>query len=171
VNIRNSRAADLPDLESLYERAFPDEDLLPLVRELLQNPDIAISLVSEIGSRVVGHIMFTKCGIDGAKTEVSLLAPLAVMPDWQGKGIGSDLVRFGLRRLEREDLQLVCVLGDPAFYGRLGFETERSIKPPYPLPEEWTDAWQSIRAGDETRQDTGILSVPEAWRKPELWAP
>ena len=171
MNLRTSKAADLPDLESLYPRAFPDEELLPLVRELLQAPDIATSLASEIDSRVVGHIVFTTCGIEGQEVQASLLGPLAVAPEWQGKGIGSHLVRHGLQRLESEEVHIVCVLGDPAFYGRLGFKPERSISPPYALPEEWTDAWQSIRAADEAGEFPRTLSVPEPWRKPALWGP
>ena len=121
LNRRNSGPSDWPDIESVYAGAFPDEDLLPVVRELLEVPEIATSLVAEIDARVVGHVMFSRCAIEGTEIEVSLLAPLAVAPEWHGQGIGSDLVRYGLQRLADEGVHLVCVLGDPAFYGRLGF--------------------------------------------------
>ena len=168
---RNSGPSDWPDIESVYAGAFPDEDLLPVVRELLEVPEIATSLVAEIESRAVGHVMFSTCAIEGTEIEVSLLAPLAVAPEWHGQGIGSDLVRYGLRRLSDEGVHLVCVLGDPAFYGRLGFEPERSIRPPYPLPDEWADAWQSVGNIDPSTPQTGTIRVPAPWQKPEYWAP
>ncbi|MHA1189117.1 MAG: GNAT family N-acetyltransferase, partial [Alphaproteobacteria bacterium] len=65
----------------------------------------------------------------------------------------------------------VYVLGDPAYYRRLGFESEDSVKPPYPLPEEWRGAWQSLGLGAGKPPLRGKLSVPQPWRQRALWAP
>jgi putative acetyltransferase len=169
--MRDSVADDLAALESLYPKAFPDEDLLPLIRDLLQDPAITMSIVATIDSRIVGHAIFTSCGIEGHAIDASLLGPLAVTPARHGQGIGSALVRAGLRRLTDSGTQVVCVLGDPAFYGRLGFQPDLSIKPPYPLPEAWIGAWQSLHLGDVPSPCAGKLIVPEQWLKPALWAP
>jgi putative acetyltransferase len=100
--IRRSRAEDLPAIEKLYPAAFPEEDLLPLVRQLLTEDAGILSLVAEAGGLTVGHILFTLCGISGSEARAALLAPLAVAPEWQRKGIGSALIRDGLTRLERD---------------------------------------------------------------------
>jgi putative acetyltransferase len=171
LEMRDSVPCDLCAIESLYPEAFPDEDLLPLVRDLLQDTTVTTSIVGEIDSRIVGHVIFTKCGVAGKRTSAALLGPLAVAPAWQGQGIGSAIVRAGLRQLEDRDVRLVCVLGDPAFYSRLGFLPESSIRPPFRLPAEWDGAWQSQEIGDMAPPCSGTLSVPKQWLQPALWAP
>ena len=100
-----------------------------------------------------------------------MLAPLAVDPSWQRQGIGSAVVRTGLRRLEEAGVTAVCVLGDPGYYGRLGFVPETSIEPPYALPPEWDGAWQSQQLVETMTPCEGKLSVPTQWLQPALWAP
>ena len=171
LEIRDSVSADFGAIELLYSDAFPDEDLLPLVRVLLPDTTVATSIVGEIDSRIVGHVIFTKCGLTGERANAALLGPLAVTPARQGQGIGSALVRAGLRQLKDRDVRFVCVLGDPAFYGRLGFLPESSIRPPFRLPAEWEGAWQSQKTGDMATPCSGTLSVPKPWLQPALWAP
>jgi putative acetyltransferase len=171
LEIRESRRGDLAAIESIYPEAFPDEDLLPVVRDLLNDAVVAISLVGTIETRIVGHAIFTKCGVVGNNVNAALLGPLAVAPAWQRQGIGSAIVRAGLRRLEDADVGHIYVLGDPAYYGRLGFLPESLVEPPYPLPAEWDGAWQSQNSGKTTTPCTGKLSVPAQWLKPALWAP
>jgi putative acetyltransferase len=170
LDIRDSLPADNPSVEALYPRAFPDEDLLPLLRDLLEHRDITISLVATVDARIVGNIIFTRCEIDSGTQDVALLAPLAVAPEWQRQGIGSALVRAGLRRLRDEGFGVVYVLGDPAYYGRLGFAAERSVRTPYPLPEDWTDAWQSQCLAAAVAPPAGNLSLPDFWLDPALWS-
>ena len=100
LEIRESRRDDSAAIESLYPEAFPEEDLLPLVRSLLNDAVVAISLVGTIDTRIVGTAIFTKCGVLGYSADAALLGPLAVAPAWQRQGIGSAIVRAGLRRLE-----------------------------------------------------------------------
>ena len=171
LEIRETTQADGPAIESLYPEAFPDEDLVPLVRDLSQDPAITISLVGEIDSRIVGHAIFTFCGVVGSDIRAALLGPLAVAPAWQGRGIGSTIVRTGLQRLEDAGISQVFVLGDPAYYGRFGFLPESRVSPPYPLPAEWDGAWQSKLLRRTTTPSRGELDLPRAWRQPALWAP
>jgi len=168
--IRESVQADAAAIESLYPKAFPDEDLFPLVRDLLQDAAITISLVGAMNLQIVGHAIFTRCGVVGSSVKAALLGPLAVAPAWQRQGIGSAIVRAGLQRLADEDVDLICVLGDPAYYGRLGFERETLVEPPYPLPAEWSGAWQSQYLHDTRVLCTRKLTVPPQWLQPSLWA-
>ncbi|MCP5090609.1 MAG: N-acetyltransferase [Gammaproteobacteria bacterium] len=162
-------SADFGAIELLYPDAFPDEDLLPLVRDLMPDTAVATSIVGEIDSRIVAHVIFTKCGVTGERLNAALLGPLVVTVARQGQGIGSALVRAGLRQMKDKDVRLVCVLGDPAFYGRLGFLPETSIKPPYRLPAKYDGAWQSQSLCDTETAYSGELSVPIQWRQPSLW--
>jgi len=171
LEIRESVQADASAIESLYPQAFPDEDLMPLVRDLLQHSAIAVSLVGTIDSRIAGHAIVTMCGVVGSSVKAALLGPLAVAPAWQRQGIGSAIVRAGLQRLKDADVDLVCVLGDPAYYGRLGFAPETLIEPPFPLPAEWQGAWQSQYLGEKSVSCSGRLVVPRQWQDPALWAP
>ena len=169
LEIRDSVSADFVAIELLYPDAFPDEDLLSLVRGLLPDTTVATSIVGVIDSRIVGHVIFTKCGVTGERLNAALLGPLVVTAKRQGQGIGSALVRAGLRQLKDKDVRFVCVLGDPAFYGRLGFLPETSIRPPYRLPAKYDGAWQSQSLRDTEAAYSGKLSVPIQWRQPSLW--
>ena len=171
LEIRESRRDDSAAIELLYPKAFPDEDLLPLVRDLLNDVVVAISLVGTIETRIVGHAIFTKCGVVGKSVNAALLGPLAVAPMWQRQGIGSAIVRAGLQRLEDADVNRVYVLGDPGYYGRLGFLPESLVEPPFSLPAEYDGAWQSQNLGETTTPCAGKLSVPPQWLQPTLWAP
>lgn len=170
-DIREGVSSDFRQIELLYGDAFPNEELRPLVRALLQDTPNVLSIVAIIGSALVGHVIFTPCSVTAGSDAVALLGPLAVSTARQKRGIGGALVRAGLDRLRSADFEQVFVLGDPAYYGRFGFEGERSVVPPFPLPEEWRGAWQSITLRSTGPRLGGTLSVPQAWNEPSLWAP
>ncbi|MES0879306.1 GNAT family N-acetyltransferase [Roseibium sp. SCP14] len=163
--------SDLPVLEPLYRVAFPDEDLIPLVRCLVESEDGTFSQVAIVNGDIVGHIVFTMCTVDGHSLLVSLLGPLCVLPDHQKQGIGSSLVRSGFEHCKELGARRVLVLGDPSYYGRIGFRPETGITAPYPLPEEWKDAWQSLQLNEHSAQLNGRLVVPAPWQDPALWGP
>lgn len=172
LEIRESVRDDIAALEQLYPDAFPDEDLLPLVRELLREThQIVLSLVGTAEKSLVGHVIFTTCSIVGAPDKVAMLGPLAVASARQRRGIGSALVGEGIRHLRNQGTKWVYVLGDPAYYGRFGFVADDSVAPPYPLPKEWRGAWQSLCLGGDNPPLSGKLSVPKPWRQEALWAP
>ena len=168
-DIRQSRPQDRAAIETLYPAAFPEENLLPLVGELLA-ADV-LSLVAMSGSALSGHAMFSRCGLEGQTVNLALLGPLAVAPDRQRQGIGGALVRAGLQQLQASGAALVLVLGDPVYYSRFGFAREDGVAAPYPLPKEWHGAWQSLRLKDGDAPLKGVLTVPPPWRNPALWGP
>ena len=172
LEVRESRPDDLPAVEALYPDAFPDEDLLPLVKDLLRETPPVLSLVATIDRRLVGHVVFTPCHVRGAPgTKHALLAPLAVATARQRQGVGRALVSAGLQALEKSGVGQVFVLSDPAYYARLGFTAEADVTPPYPLPDAYAGAWQSIALGDRTPRSHGTLVVSPTWQQPALWGP
>ena len=169
MQIRQSTSGDVAAILALYPQAFPEEDLVPVVTALLEDPPIRISLVATIDGQIVGNVIFTNCSLPGSEAAVSLLAPLAVAPECQRQGIGTKLVHEGLKQLTDAGFDLVFVLGDPAYYSRLGFTMESHVEMPYPLPPQWAEAWQSRYLSDAATQ-TGKLMVPPQWRHQELWS-
>ncbi len=160
---------DLNSLATIYRDAFPEEDLFPLVKELLQDASGVLSLVTTVGAAVAGNVIFTPCRVAGHTEKVALLGPLVVAPNRQRRGIGTTLVRAGLERLEQAGVSRVFVLGDPGYYGRIGFSSETGVTPPYQLPGEWRTAWQSIYLRETDLE--GVLEVPAPWRRSDLWSP
>ena len=171
LQIRESREDDVRELEFLYPEAFPEEDLLPLVRALLSDTAAVTSLVAALDGRIVGHVVFSTCSVTDSNVKATLLGPLGVTPSRQKQGIGSALARAGLQRVLDAGVGMVFVLGDPAYYGRFGFLPELDVAPPYTLPEEWGGAWQSLRLGDDRTPCAGKLLVSEQWLNPALWLP
>jgi putative acetyltransferase len=167
--VRESRQSDMDMILQVYCDAFPVEDLRPLVRELLSGKFGVLSLVAVRKVEIVGHIAFTPCRIDVQRPEIALLGPLAVASAMQRKGIGSALIREGLRQLERSGFSRVQVLGDPAYYGRFGFLPDYAVSAPYELPAEWHEAWRFLSIGEENSRVSGKLDVPPPWRKANLW--
>lgn len=171
VEIRESRPEDSAAIMALYPKAFPDEELRPVVRALLDGDATVISLVGVVEDAIVGHVIFTLCGIDDSENTAALLGPLGVDPALQKRGVGSALVQHGFRLLEMKGVAHVYVLGDPAYYKRFGFAPEADIAPPYPMPPEWREAWQSFPLARESATPRGTLTVPAPWRDPALWGP
>ena len=168
VEIRESQLLDLEPLLKLYREAFPDEDLTSLVKDLLTLGLDVLSLTAIYDCSIVGHICFTSCRIENADNKVALLGPLAVTPTLQKRGIGRSLMQTGFEKLKNSKTDAVFVLGDPEFYGRMGFRQESNVLTPYVLPSEWSGAWQSIHFNDQTHFE-GKLKVPRVWQDKSLW--
>jgi putative acetyltransferase len=149
---RVSTTGDLQSLERIYPAAFPDEDLLPVVRSLVTGSVDVLSLVAEDDGKVVGHVAFTICSV-GDVSAGSFGSAL--------RGPGSaqtrDRQRAGSRGVQasagtRDRSRFWCS-GIRAYYGRFGFAPERAIRAPYPMPVEWADAWQSVSLGTRSGPD------------------
>lgn len=111
---------DADAIHAVLSAAFGRPDEADLVRALRADPAWALGLVAEDAGTVTGHIAFTGVRVDDAPALA--LAPLAVRPEYQGQGIGSALARAGLDWARSTGAPAVIVLGDPAYYGRFGFE-------------------------------------------------
>ena len=171
MEIHQSTNHDFEAIEALYKAAFPEEDLLPLVRGLLNDPSLLYSLVASERESLLGHIAFTRCSLEEKNHSIALLGPLAVTPQSQGRGVGTALINKGLEMLREDRVEQVQVLGDPNYYGRFGFRADAKVLPPYQLPEEWLGAWQSIQVVPDDKPLMGQLIVPSPWAPKNLWLP
>jgi putative acetyltransferase len=158
-------------LDALYRAAFPEEDLLPLLADLSEDRATVRSLCGLVGEDLVAHCVFTLCTLGGEDQPAALLGPLAVAPRWQRKGFGTALMRHGFKTLGDSRVSQIFVLGDPNYYRPIGFRAEEAVRPPFPLPPDWREAWQSLILEGQAPSNPGKLIVPKVWRRPELWAP
>ncbi|MBG6205782.1 putative acetyltransferase [Labrenzia sp. EL_126] len=170
VAIRETVTADIAGLQFLYRTAFPDEDLFPLVDELLGGSAPLISFAAVVEEQLVGHVIFTLCSVAPGNETVALLGSLCVSPGLQKRGIGSKLVTAGFDRLRESYVTQVFVLGDPSYYSRFGFKPGSGVDTPCPIPIEWKEAWQSALLDGSGAPSAGKLIVPMAWSKPSLWS-
>lgn len=167
--IRLTAKEDHDAIFALYPLAFPDEDLLELVADLLAAPQ-AFSLVADVDGVIVGHIGFTACTLPGSDAELSMLAPLAVTPTHQKQGVGKALIAEGIARLRAQNIAKLLVLGDSKYYSLSGFAQEMAITTPHPTPWDWAPAWQSIQLDPDVDAGAGGVQVPAFWDRPDYWA-
>lgn len=138
--IRAEQPGDVLAIEAINRQAFgrPGEaNLVNALRPSLPRRDY--SRVALLDGKPVGHILFSPILIDtGDRVESALaLAPMAVLPEVQGQGIGSALVRDGLETLRQLGERIVVVLGHSDFYPRFGFQTasKYGIRAPFEVPD------------------------------------
>ncbi|MHA1553363.1 MAG: GNAT family N-acetyltransferase [Alphaproteobacteria bacterium] len=174
--IREATQRDQAAVLDVERRAFGQDDEADLTAALLRDPGAAppLSLLALADGKPAGHILFTRVTVQGATApfQAVILAPLAVVPQAQGRGIGSALVRAGLERLERAGLACVFVLGDPAYYARFGFvpASRGGFEPPYPIAEQHADAWRVCPLGGaDLTPCAGQVTCADALSRPELW--
>ena len=140
--IRPERPDDCAAIERVNRLGFGQENEARLVAAIRHAESFApaLSLVAVRADTVVGHILFSPIQIesDHATTRALALAPMAVLPNLQRQGIGSDLVREGLKACHRLGHTIVVVVGHPDFYSRFGFTPAAShgIQAPFPVPDE-----------------------------------
>ena len=126
--VRPYRAEDAAAVREVHERAFAGRrEEAPLVEMLHAAGAAPVSLVAatEPGGRVVGHVLFSPVRVDGSGSgppPMVGLAPVGVLPECQGRGTGSRLIREGLEACRRAGYGAAVVLGEPSYYSRFGFE-------------------------------------------------
>ncbi len=170
--------SDKAEIKHLFENVFSESEGLEegilianLVNDLMNNTsdrDI-FGFVSKDKGKLTGAIFFTRLFFD-TQIEAFILAPVAVITKFQGKGIGQKLIDYGIEQLKRKGVQLVFTYGDPNFYSKSGFQSisENIIKAPCDLtyPQGWL--CQSLN-GSRIAPILGTPRCVKALDKPEYW--
>ncbi len=165
VVIRAEAPRDGPGVAAVVAAAFGRTAEARLVDDLRRSGDLLadLCLVAVAGRRVVGHVAVSRAELRGprARVGVALLGPMAVEPGAAGRGTGSALVRAAVGRAETAGEPMVVLEGDPAFYGRLGFEPASPLGVSLPLPA-WAppEAAQLVRLGRWRPSLTGMVAYP-----------
>ncbi len=135
IEIRDEQPKDIEAIREVNIRAFGQVQEADLVDKLRQNCDDLLSLVAVMQNKVVGHILFSPASIKSKARTVQgmALAPMAVLPEFQQRGVGSELVRTGIAQLKRRLSPFVIVLGHAGYYPRFGFQPAAA----YGIRSEW----------------------------------
>ncbi|WP_327065709.1 GNAT family N-acetyltransferase [Kitasatospora sp. NBC_01302] len=139
VRTRVEEPADAPAVRRVHMAAFPGPEEADLVDALRRDPAWlpGLSVVAvDGGGLVVAHALLTRLRVGRGKGLA--LAPVAVAPECQRRGVGERVVRAALELAEEAGERLVVVLGDPAYYGRFGFTpaARHGVTGPFEVPEE-----------------------------------
>lgn len=143
VTIREEKPGDEAGIREVVREAFREDDEAELVEQLRADGEVTLSLVAVEGGQIVGHVLFCPLTVRTlwGPAAALALAPLAVLPSHQRRGIGTRLVRAGLAAVGTAGHRIVTVLGHPEFYTRFGFTTEAAEPLYVPFPAH---AWMAL---------------------------
>lgn len=166
------------EIKSLFTTVFSDSEgqsegilIGNLVYELMTETDRKdlYGFVAIEHEKIIGCIFFSRLTFESGICAF-ILSPVAVHTEHQGKGIGQQLIKYGINRLKEEGVELVMTYGDPDFYSKVGFKPvkEETVKAPLPLtfPEGWLG--QSL-VSNSIEPIAGPSSCVKALNKPEYW--
>lgn len=169
MNVRPETTADHEAIRRLLTEAFggPAEARLVDLIRAREGHVPELTLVAEVDGEIVGHILFSGVLVEdratGTATPALALAPMAVAPGHQRRGIGTALARAALERADERPEAAVIVLGHPEYYPRFGFQpaSRFGIEPPWPdIPD---DAFLVVPLAGYTEACRGVVVYPSAF--------
>lgn len=164
MRIRPEADADHAAIRSVVGAAFGSRVEPDLVEAIRASDRFVpeLSLVAEIDGEIVGHVLVSYVDLEPDSVRVLQVAPLAVAPAHQRRGVGGALMRKALRLAEERGAPLVLVEGDPGYYGRFGFRRsdEAGIEAPANVSPQYLMV-RTLRAHDPSIR--GRLVYPEAF--------
>ncbi len=163
IVIRREARPDLAAIHELNVAAFDGRDEeADLVDALRRDGDLVLSLVAVDQSQVIGHVAFSRVAVEteGGPEGGIALAPVGVLPDRQGLGIGRLLIETGLDELRRLGESVVVVVGNPAYYTRFGFSAE--LGEDYPCVYSGS-SYMALHLGGGERAPVGTVHYPDAF--------
>jgi putative acetyltransferase len=145
ILIRPEKPEDIASIQDVTTRAFQGEEEANLIAAIRASdyfiPELSLIALDDT-DQIVGHILFSPIIIespeDSKSAEALALAPMAVLPEYQNRGIGTELVRQGLEACKQLGYKIVIVVGHPNYYPRFGFKPAREyrLKAPFEVPNE-----------------------------------
>ena len=134
LTLREETPADHVAIRAIHIAAFGQAEEADLVDALRRAGAVLVSLAAEVDGGLVGHILFSRMFVESVPAVA--LAPVAVHPSWQRRGIGGELIRRGLDMLRDRREEIVIVLGHPDYYPRFGFSRDMAKAIEHPFPPE-----------------------------------
>ena len=130
INIHSEKPEDQDTIYEINKQAFHSEVEAKLINTIRRSNNFIpeLSLVALKNNKIVGHILLSQAKIKNKEMEkrVLILAPIAVLPEFQKQGIGSLLVKKGLEISQNLGYDIVALIGYPEFFSRFGFLSARS---------------------------------------------
>ena len=159
------------DVFSVSEGPAEGQVIGQLVTELMSTTDSKqlMGYVSISGGKIIGCIFFSSLTLPSGKIAF-ILSPVAVSSREQGKGLGQQLINFGIQQLKSHGVEFVFTYGDPSFYSKVGFVkiSEDLVKAPKKLT--YPEGWLSQSLNDEgITSEVGVAKCVEALNKQEYW--
>ncbi|UTB32485.1 MAG: N-acetyltransferase [Methanobacterium sp. ERen5] len=156
--IRNEKNEDQEAVRKINLKAFPTDVEASLVEKIRSSMD-TISLVAVHEDKVVGHILFSPLTIENDEESFPalILAPIAVLPEYQKQGIGTKLVENGIIECRNQGHSIIILVGHPEYYPRFGFKSaeQNGIKHPFEVPEDVFMAYELVP--DALSRVNGVL--------------
>jgi len=170
ITIRKEEEKDHKQIYEVNKLAFQQENEGKLIEKIRNTENFIpeLSIVAEIDNRIVGHILFSKIKIVGKSVYESLaLAPMAVIPEFQKKGIGSELVKKGIKMAKKLGFDSIIVIGHKEYYPKFGFQraSKWNIKCPFEVPDEVFMAIELTEKAFEGK--AGTVEYPDEFNEVE----
>lgn len=124
IKVRAEILQDTDAIRTINKQAFGQPQEATIIGRLRTNCDGLLSLVALQGEKIIGHILFSPVTIEGHHGILKGmgLAPMAVLPEFQRQGVGTELVKTGVQMLKKSACPFIIVLGHSEYYPRFGFE-------------------------------------------------
>ncbi|WP_196137906.1 GNAT family N-acetyltransferase [Aliikangiella sp. G2MR2-5] len=140
INIRKEDPEDIKSIHEVTVAAFVEAPHTAhteqfIVKALRESGVLTISLVAEDEGIIVGHLALSPVTISDDTDNWYGLGPISVLPEKQGQGVGSKLMRAAIQELKNIDAKGCVLVGDPGFYHRFGFMSVNSLVFPGVPPE------------------------------------
>jgi putative acetyltransferase len=142
--IREESPNDVATIHRINASSFDTEVEANLVDALRTQGAVIISLLAEEEGQPVGHILFSPVTVlPPSELKLAALAPMAVLPKYQGSGIGTALVRAGIEVCREQGCDGIVVLGHAHYYPRFGFKPASSfgLRSEYDVPMRCLWRW------------------------------
>jgi len=135
IEIRKELPADITAIRQVNNLAFEQDQEGDIVDALRANGAALLSLVATSNGQVVGHIMYSPASV--GPLSGAALGPMAVLPEHQRQGIGSQLIEAGNRNLKEAGCPFIVVVGHADYYPRFGFKpaSNHGIKCEWDVPD------------------------------------
>ncbi len=174
ITIRQEKTNDFEAVFNLIEKAFESEKLSDhreqfLVERLRKSSSFIpeLSMVAEIGNKIVGHILLTRLKIKNKQKEFDslALAPVSVLPEYQGNVIGGILIKQSHKKAKELKHSSVILLGHEKYYPRFGYQQadKFEIELPFDVPKENCMAIELTENG--LKGVNGIVEYPKEFNE------